>query len=204
MTAERARGYPVPVRVLLPDPYETFVIAAAVVAAAERARARRNEVRLLRDGGEDVAPAVYRWMVPIYVLVFVLSIAEHRVAGRRFPPAATAVFVAIFVAAKALKLWVIRALGDRWTMRVVLPRTFRVVTGGPYRFVRHPNYVAVLAEVTSLPLIGGAAWTSVFGGASFFVLLAARVRTEERALFARAEYREAMGDKARFVPGPGR
>src|SRR3989442_1792492 len=120
---------------------------------------------------------------------------------RRPPLPFAAAMVVLFVAAKGLKLWAIRSLGDLWTMRVVLSHPLRVVTGGPYRHVRHPNYVAVLFEVTTLPLAGGAWITAAAAGAAFLALLGARVRTEERALLARPEYAAAMGDQRRFVPG---
>ena len=181
--------------------YVLFVALAAIVAACERAVALRHEKRLLADGGRDVAPAVLRVMAPTYVLVFVAAVAEHLVAVRRPAWPVVAAATAVFVAAKALKFWAARTLGPLWTMKVVLPRQPSIVTGGPYRYVRHPNYVAVMAEIVALPAAGGAWWTAAIGGGLFAIILAFRIRSEERALSERPGYVEAMGAKGRFVPG---
>ena len=109
--------------------------------------------------------------------------------------------VLLFVLAKGLKVWAILSLRDLWTMRVILPRRLSVVTTGPYRHLRHPNYVAVVFEVTALPLAGGAGLTAVAAGALIIALVWARVRTEEAALLARPEYAGAMRDRRRFLPG---
>lgn len=181
--------------------YIALVGAAALAAILERLRALRHETRLKEAGAEEVAPWVYLVMAPVYTLVFPAAIVEHVLLHRRPPLPFAAAMVVLFLAAKGLKLWAIRSLGDLWTMRVVLSHPLRVVTGGPYRHVRHPNYVAVLFEVTTLPLAGGAWITAAVAGAAFLALLRARVRTEERALLARPEYAAAMGDRRRFVPG---
>src|SRR2546425_443241 len=184
--------------------YMALVAAVAVIAILERVYARRNEARLLSEGAEEVAPWVFRLMAPVYSLTFPAAVGEQLLMARRPPLPFAASMVLLFLLAKGLKLWAIHSLGNLWTMRVILPRPFVVVSGGPYRFLRHPNYVAVIFEVTALPLAGGAFFTAVAGGALFFALLWARVRTEEAALLARPEYAAAMGQRRRFVPGGGR
>jgi methyltransferase len=184
--------------------YIALVAAAALAAILERLHALQHETRLVEAGAEEVAPWVYRLMVPVYTLLFPAAIAEHLLLRRRPPLTLVAAMLVLFLLAKGLKLWAIRSLGEAWTMRVILPRPLRVVTGGPYRHVRHPNYVAVLVEVTALPLAGGAWITASVAGLLFVALLRARVRTEERALLARPEYVAAMGTRRRFVPGGGR
>jgi len=177
--------------------YIALVLAAAVIAILERVYARRNESRLLSEGAEETAPWVFRLMAPVYSISFPAAVAEHLLMGRRPTLPFAATMVMLFLLAKGLKIWAIFSLGDLWTMRVILPRTLRVVTGGPYRFLRHPNYVAVLAELTALPLAGGAFITAAAAGALFLFLLWARVRTEEAALLARPEYAAAMGSRRR-------
>jgi len=184
--------------------FVALVAAAAAVAIVERLYARRNERRLLREGAEEVAPWVFRLMVPVYVAIFPAAVAEHFVLTPRPPLALAIVMVALFLLAKGLKIWAILSLGDLWTMRVILPRSLRVVTGGPYRHLRHPNYVAVVFEVTALPLAGGAFITAAAGGLLFLGLLWARVHTEETALLACPGYADAMGSRRRFLPGGGR
>src|SRR2546428_5542364 len=157
--------------------------------------AGRTEFGLLRGGADEVAPWVFGRMAPVYTLISPAAIAEHVVLGRRPPPLLAASMIVLFGAAKMLKLWAVLHLKDLWTMRVILPRPLRVVTGGPYRYARHPNYVAVVGEILALPLAGGAWVTAVAGGALFGAILWARVRTEETALLARPEYASAMADR---------
>ncbi|MGH9749353.1 MAG: isoprenylcysteine carboxylmethyltransferase family protein [Candidatus Polarisedimenticolia bacterium] len=173
---------------------------AIVLAFGERLYARRNEIRILGEGGEEVAPAVFRWMAPVYILQFPACVVEHLLLHRRPAPLLGAAMAILFLLAKGLKFWAIANLRDAWTMKVILPRRFRVVSGGPYRFLRHPNYLAVIVELAALPLAGGALYTALAVAASFFPLLALRIRTEEAALLARPGYAEAMGGKRRLIP----
>jgi methyltransferase len=184
--------------------YIALVATAVVIALLERLYARRNETRLLNSGADEVAPWVFRCMVPVYTLVFPAAVAEHVILGRHPPPLFAASMFVLFLLAKGLKTWAVLSLGELWTMRVLLPRSLRVVSGGPYRYLRHPNYVAVLFEVATLPLAGGAWITATAAGTLFATLLWARVRTEEAALLARPEYAAVMRDRRRFVPGGGR
>jgi len=183
--------------------YLLFVFVAVVLSLLERAYAAANERRILREGGEEIAPWVFRLMVPIYVLIFVLAPTEQAMRGR-LPPAGMVIAMGgLFLAAKGLKLWAVLHLGRSWAMRVVLPRSFHVVSSGPYRYVRHPNYVAVVAEILALPLAGGAWITALAGAALFAPLLVCRVKSEEEALMRKPEYAALMGAKSRFLPGAG-
>jgi methyltransferase len=90
--------------------------------------------------------------------------------------------VLVFAAAKAIKYWAIATLGARWTFRVLVPPESSRITTGPYRFMRHPNYLGVMGELVGMALMAHA---PVAGGASvlvFALLIAARIRVEERAL----------------------
>lgn len=177
-----------------------LVAIAIAVVLGERGYSLRNEKRLLRAGGRAVAPALYRIMLPAYSAVFVFSLIEHFGLRRRPSLPWVVVMIALFVASKLLKLWAVLQLRRGWTMNVVVPVDLRVVTSGPYRYIRHPNYVAVLGEVTFLPLAGGAWITALAGGIVFIVLLRARVRAEEAALFEHPAYVAAMAGKHRFLP----
>jgi methyltransferase len=76
-----------------------------------------------------------------------------------------------------------------------------VITTGPFRFVRHPNYAAVIVELITLPLIHTAWITAILGSLGYISVLAQRIPLEERALFANPDYRAAMSAKPRFLPG---
>jgi len=181
-------------------PFVRLVVFAAVIALIERLYALRNEKRLLRAGGRRIAPSLYRLMLPAYAAIFPLSLIEF-FALKRDPPVPWMVALfGLFLAAKLLKLWVVLCLRRDWTINVVIPADLRVVTTGPYRYVRHPNYVAVMVEVVALPLAGGAWMTALAGGVVFTALLRARVRAEERALFEHSAYVDALANKPRYLP----
>ena len=74
------------------------------------------------------------------------------------------------------------------------------VVGGPYRYVRHPNYLAVVVEVAALPLVHTAWWTAVFFSVANAFVLRQRIRAEEAALDEASDYRERLGEKPRFFP----
>lgn len=90
--------------------------------------------------------------------------------------------VAVVVAAQALRWWCIRTLGHRWNTRVIVVPGLPLVTGGPYRLLRHPNYVAVAAEGIALPLVHGAWVTALLFTVLNAGLMAVRVSCEEAAL----------------------
>jgi len=104
------------------------------------------------------------------------------------------------LAAAGLRLWAIAALRDQWNVRAFVPQGLRVVDAGPYRWVRHPNYVAVALEFASLPVIGGAYWSAAGLSLLNGLLLWDRIRSEEALLDAVPAYRERMAGKPRFLP----
>jgi methyltransferase len=102
--------------------------------------------------------------------------------GPPWPVALTGAVV--FAAAKALKWWAIVSLGPFWTFRVVVIPGEALVVGGPYRWLRHPNYVAVMGELAGVALLTGAPVSGVTAMAVFGLLLIKRIAVEERALDA--------------------
>lgn len=104
-------------------------------------------------------------------------------------------------AATGLRWWSIRSLGDQWNVRAVVPNNLQPVQSGPYRWIRHPNYLAVILEFAALPMAGGA-WISAIGLSVLDgVVLLDRIAAEESLLFEVLAYQEAFSDKARFIPG---
>ena len=138
--------------------------------------------RLLRARGAVESPdPVYATMRWAYPAVFVAMAAE----GFLSEPVPTHVVlagVAIFIIGKLLKAWAITTLGERWTYKVLVLPGVPLVTGGPYQFVRHPNYVGVIGELIGMALITGARVTGPLGVVFFSWLLVRRIRAEERAL----------------------
>jgi methyltransferase len=119
-------------------------------------------------------------MVAIHVLFFVSLVLERRflAAGwARWWP----FWLAVLALAEALRAWVLVSLGPYWTTRILVVADAKPVTAGPYRFIRHPNYVAVAAEVFAIPMLCGAWVTAAVFSVANAVVLAVRIREEERA-----------------------
>src|SRR5947199_8688592 len=107
----------------------------------------------------------------------------------------------LFITANIVRWWVIRSLGEHWNVQVMDSTRLGVVTSGPFRYVRHPNYAAVFAGMLALPLSHLAWITATVGAVAHAGILAQRLWTEERVLFANPDYRAAMNGKRRFLPG---
>ena len=159
-----------------------FLILAPMALEA-RLSARHD--RALRAAGAAEPPGdVYRIMQVAYPACFVAMAAEAWWRGAQ-PNGTFAAGVVLFTAAKLLKYWAIATLGSRWTFRVLVPPHSTRVTAGPYRFLDHPNYVAVAAELAGMGLMAQAPVSAAVSIAGFGGLMLARIRVEDRALGVR-------------------
>jgi methyltransferase len=121
-------------------------------------------------------------MVALHVGVLVGSVVEPVIAGRAFEPVRFSVCAVAVIAAQALRWWVIATLGSQWNIRVIVVPGLHLVTGGPFRFATHPNYIAVAVEVVALPAASGAWLTALAGTVLNALLMAVRIPCEELAL----------------------
>jgi len=146
------------------------------------------------------SPAHFRTIVLLHVGLLVLPALEVGVRGRGAAPALFASALAVFLAGQGLRYWAIRSLGPAWNVRAVVDPRLGVVTKGPYRWIRHPNYLAIVLEFLSVPAAGGA-WVSLLLLNAFSApVLARRIRAEEAVLARVPGYLEAMGSKGRLLP----
>jgi methyltransferase len=163
-----------------------MVFGAIVFGAmiAEALVARRNERAQRALGGLEPPGDVYAAMRVAYPAVFLAMLAEGAWRGPA-PVAALAAGAAVFSAAKALKTWAIVSLGRFWTFRVIVVPGMALVRSGPYRWLRHPNYVAVAGELVGVALATGALVAGPLGTALFLTLIARRIRVEDGAILTR-------------------
>jgi len=145
--------------------------------AAEIAFAARNTSRLMAQGAVEVDAGSYPWFIVLHAAWFgSLALLVPASTPPSWP------LLGVFAALQLARLWVIATLGARWTTRIiVLPGTPRVIRG-PYRYLRHPNYAIVAAEIAVLPLAFGAVLTALAFSAANLALLARRIAIEDRAL----------------------
>ncbi|HYL85076.1 MAG TPA: isoprenylcysteine carboxylmethyltransferase family protein [Candidatus Angelobacter sp.] len=178
-----------------------LLAAVGVLRLVELRVSRRNFNRMLAAGAAPVPEPHFKWIVLVHTGVLIGAALEVILLHRRFLPWFAASMFALFIASNLLRLWVVVSLGQLWSVNVMDSAQMGIVTTGPFRFVRHPNYTGVVLEVISLPLIYTAWITAVAAALGYSYALSRRVPAEEKVLMANPAYRAAMEHKARFVPG---
>lgn len=181
--------------------YTLLVVLVAAGRLVELRIAGRNRRRLLERGGIEVAQGHYPWMVALHTALIIASPLEVWLLDRPFLPALGFSMLALLVLAALLRWWVIATLEGRWTTRIVVLPEVPPITGGPYRFLRHPNYLAVILEILSLPLVHTAWLTALVFSVLNGWLLRVRIRAEEEALSRMTGYGAAFAGRPRLVPG---
>lgn len=158
----------------------------------------RNARRSLAAGGVEAGRGHYPAMVLFHAAALAACAVEPLLAPRPWPRAAAVVALAVALLAQGLRWWAVATLGPRWSTRIVVLPGAPPVTGGPYRLLRHPNYLAVVLELLAVPLIGGAVFTAAGASIGNALLLKLRIRAEERALGD--SWARAFEGRGRLVP----
>jgi methyltransferase len=162
-----------------------FTLVFTAVAAArlvELGISRRNVQRLLARGGVKTGESHYPWMVALHTAFLIGCPLEVWLLDRPWIPALASPMAMLVVAAMVLRYWVMATLGERWCTRVVCLPGEPLLGGGPYRFMRHPNYAAVVVEMVALPLLHTAWLSALFFSFANLLVLQRRIRVEEEAL----------------------
>ncbi|HEV8629372.1 MAG TPA: isoprenylcysteine carboxylmethyltransferase family protein [Thermoanaerobaculia bacterium] len=162
--------------------YLLLLAAVAVERLGELVRSRRHERALRRRGAVEAGAAHYPAMVAVHVAMLGGAAAEVLFCRRPFVPALGWPMLVLVAATMALRYWVVATLGERWTTRVLVLAGEPLIAGGPFRFLRHPNYLAVAVEVVALPLVHTAWVTALVCGTANLLVLALRIRVEDGAL----------------------
>jgi methyltransferase len=162
--------------------YTVFVLAVGIERLAELVVAKRNLAWSRARGGRETGFSHYPFMVALHTGLLAGCVLEVWLGDRPFLPALGWPMVALVLASQALRWWCIRTLGPQWNTRIVVVPGLGRVTGGPYRFFSHPNYVAVVVEGAALPLAHTAWLTAVVFTVLNAILLTVRIRAENSAL----------------------
>jgi methyltransferase len=162
--------------------YDVFLVAICLERLAELVVSSRHAAAMRARGGVEYGAGHYPFMVALHVAMLAGCFLEPVVADRPFIPALGWSMVVVVLAAMALRWWCIATLGVQWNTRVIVAPGLPLVTGGPYRWLRHPNYVAVVAEGAALPLVHSAWVTALVFTVLNAVLLRIRIRVEDAAL----------------------
>jgi methyltransferase len=162
--------------------YLVLVALVAVERLAELAVSVRNARWSFRRGARETGRGHFPPMVALHTGLLVGCALEAVVAHRPFLPALGWPMLALVLAAQALRWWCVATLGHRWNTRVIVLPGAPLVAGGPYRWLRHPNYLAVVVEGCALPLVRTAWITALTFGVLNALLLTVRIRCENAAL----------------------
>lgn len=167
-----------------PALYTAFIALVGVERLVELVVSKRNAAWSFARGGTEHGREHFPFMVVLHTGFLVGCVAEVWLLGRVFSPWIGFPMLALALLTQVLRWWCITTLGPRWNTRVIIVPGLPRVTGGPYRFLSHPNYVAVVLEGIALPMIHGAWLTALVFSALDGILLWRRITVEERALDA--------------------
>ena len=162
-----------------------MVLAGAILGlvtlqrVGELVLSRRNTERLLAQGAREAAPGHYPLIVALHAAWLV---GLWYLAVWRGDVGVSWGWLVVFVVLQGLRVWVIATLGPRWTTRIIVLPGAPLVASGPYRFVSHPNYCVVAAEILVLPLVFGLLWYGLVFSVLNAVALWIRIRAEAAAL----------------------
>lgn len=152
-----------------------FIAFVALQRLVELVLARRNTAALLARGAHEIGAGHYPLMVCLH-LAWLLAIAWF---GWQAPVSVP--WLVVYAALQGARVWIIASLGSRWTTRVIILDEPLVVRG-PYRFVSHPNYLLVVAEIIVVPMVLGLVWVAAIFTALNGAMLALRISVEQRGL----------------------
>ncbi|QZN84137.1 isoprenylcysteine carboxyl methyltransferase family protein [Cellulomonas sp. C5510] len=163
--------------------FDVLVALTALERLAELVVSTRNARWSVARGGVESGLGHFPAMVALHTGLLLACVLEAHLAERPFVPWLGWPALALVVASQALRWWCIATLGPRWNTRVIVVPGLPLVAGGPYRWLRHPNYVAVVVEGVALPLVHTAWVTALaFTVLNAVLLLGYRIPAEERAL----------------------
>jgi len=160
--------------------HDAIVAFIALQRLAELVHSRRNIARLLAEGAVLVAEPSYPWLVATHT-AWILALAFAVPADAAVSP----LFLALYIVLLGLRVWVMASLGRYWCTRIVTLAGAPLVRRGPYRFLRHPNYVVVAGEILVAPLIFGAWEIALIFTVLNGILIWLRIRKEDAVLAER-------------------
>lgn len=161
--------------------------------------ARKNEAWMKSQGGIEVGQSHYQYMVIIHICFFIALLLEvflfNRTSSSAFP-----ILLIGFILTQIGRVWVILSLGRYWNTKIIILPQGNVIKKGPYRFLKHPNYVIVSLELIIIPFIFQAYFTAVLFTLLNILILSIRIPAEEKALLELTEYGEVFSKQNRFLP----
>jgi methyltransferase len=181
--------------------YLAFIVLLGVERLVELTISRRNRSWALSQGGLVYGREHLPWMKLLHTGFLLGCALEVWALSRPFLPLLGWPCLALALCCQGLRYWAIGSLGRRWNIEVIVLPGVPAEVSGPFRFLRHPNYLAVVLEGVVVPLIHSAWLTALTFTVLNALLLRVRIRCEERALAQHCQYDSQLGARPRFLPG---
>ena len=192
-------------KILNPSPTQIAFIGLLVFLAIQRLlelrHSQKNEAWIIAQGGREYFPRHFIFMKLTHTLWFFAMLAEVLLLGPAFNIYLAIPALVLTIAGQVLRYLAIRTLGKRWSVRIMALPGGPPVTGGIYKFIRHPNYLGVVLEIIAVPLLHGAFISAIVFTIMNAAVLYVRVRAEEQALREANDYGSAFAERGRFLPG---
>ena len=156
--------------------------------------AKRNEKNMRAQGAYEVGASHYPLMILLHVSFFISLLVEVTTFNLT-PSPLFLVFLILFLCVQGLRVWCLTSLGSFWNTKIIILPGANVVTKGPYKYLRHPNYLVVSMEIALLPLMFEAYFTAICFTILNAMMLSVRIPTEERALKEATNYEQYVQHK---------
>lgn len=180
-------------------PFFIFFSVLIIQRLLELAIARRNEKWMKERGAIEFGMKHYQFIVLMHSMFFVVFLFE-KVAFSRELSSFWPLLAAVFVCVQLIRLWAISSLGRYWNTKIIVLPNVEVVRNGPYRFIKHPNYLVVSIELMVIPMMFGAYLTAGLFTLLNILMLLIRIPAEEKALQELTEYEGSFESCNRFLP----
>ncbi|MCM3766626.1 isoprenylcysteine carboxyl methyltransferase family protein [Neobacillus niacini] len=173
-----------------------FIVLQRIV---ELVIAKRNEHWMKRQGAIEIGAIHYRFIVLMHMLFLISFFLEKLLFKHGLSPI-WPILLTVFVLTQIFRIWVIQSLGRFWNTKIIVLPNASVIRKGPYRYIKHPNYLVVSLEIIVIPILYNAYFTAVLFTILNFIMLAIRIPREEQALGSVTEYNHAFQDCPRLIP----
>ncbi len=179
--------------------FAVFYLILVLQRLIELAIAKKNENWMLQQGAVEFGKKHYRSIVLMHVLFFAFFLAEKIIENRGLSPAWPWLLL-LFILLQILRGWAILSLGRYWNTKILVVPNADIVQKGPYRFIKHPNYLVVTLELLIIPLLFNSFVTALVLSFMNGIMLSIRIPEEEYALKRLTEYEVHFENHNRFLP----
>ncbi|MES1038523.1 isoprenylcysteine carboxyl methyltransferase family protein [Peribacillus simplex] len=167
--------------------FAIFIIVIAIQRLVELYIAKQNEKQLKAAGAVEYGESHYRWMVLMHLSFFIVLIIEVIMLERNMS-GLWPIWLTLFLIAQSGRIWAIRSLGKHWNTKIIVVPDADVVIKGPYKYVKHPNYIIVATEILVISLLFNAYYTAIIFSLLNVWMMTVRIPLEEKALKEHTEY----------------